>query len=126
MGKPIVMGRKTYQSIGKALPGRRNIVVTRDPRFDADDCDIVNSIDQALDLCRHEKEVMLIGGASLYQQTIDRADCMYITLIHHEFDGDTWFPEFDAGDWRVAEREDFGADDDNPFAWSFVKYVKEI
>ncbi len=126
MGKPVVMGRKTFESIGKPLPGRRNIVITRNPSFKAEGCEVVSDIDSALAICADDEEIMLIGGASLYQQTIDRADCMYITLIHHEFDGDTWFPEFDPGDWRVAEREDFEADDDNPFAWSFVKYVKEI
>jgi len=126
MGKPIVMGRKTFESIGKPLPGRRNIVITRNPNYSAAGCEVVSDIDTALEICAGDEEIMLIGGASLYQQTIDRASRMYITLIHHAFSGDTWFPEFDPGDWQVAERGDFAADADNPFAWSFVKYVKEI
>jgi dihydrofolate reductase len=126
MGKPVVMGRKTFESIGKPLPGRRNIVITRNPDYRAEGCEVVSDIDSALEICAEDAEIMLIGGASLYQQTIDRASCMYITLIHHEFDGDTWFPEFDPDDWQVAEREVFEADADNPFSWSFVKYVREI
>jgi dihydrofolate reductase len=86
MGKPIVMGRKTFESIGRPLPGRRNIVVTRDPDFSAAGCDIANSIDAALDLCADDEEVMLIGGASLYQQSLSRATQLYITQIHHRFD----------------------------------------
>jgi dihydrofolate reductase len=125
MGKPIIMGRKTFESIGKALPGRRNIVITRDPTFSADGCEIVNGIDAALSCCAGAEEAMLIGGASLYRQTIAQATCMYITRIHHCFDGDTWFPEFDSNDWKIENQEDCGADQNNPFAYSFVKYVRE-
>jgi dihydrofolate reductase len=82
MGKPIVMGRKTFESIGRPLPGRRNIVVTRDPDFSAAGCDIANSIDAALDLCADDEEVMLIGGASLYQQSLSRAT-QRNAVVHH-------------------------------------------
>lgn len=126
MGKPIVMGRKTFESIGKALPGRRNIVISRNPQFSADGCDVVNGVDSALAICEGDEEVMLIGGATLYEQTIDRATTMYITEIHHVFNGDTWFPEFGREEWRVAERQDFDADEHNPHAYSFVKFVREI
>lgn len=126
MGKPIVMGRKTHQSIGKALPGRRNIIVTRDPDFSAENCEIVHGIDAAMELCTACEEVMLIGGASLYQQTLERATRLYITQIHHEFDGDTWFPEFDYSAWRIENRSDFDADQSNPYAYSFIKFVREI
>ena len=126
MGKPIIMGRKTHESIGKPLPGRRNIIVTRDEKFSAEGCDVVNSIDAALRLCEGEEEVMLIGGASLYQQTIDRAARLYITRIHHEFDGDTWFPAIDATQWKIEKQEDFDADHGNPYAYSFIKFVREI
>lgn len=126
LGKPIVMGRKTYESIGRALPGRRNIVVTRDPGFTAKGCDIATGIDDALALCEDEEEVMLIGGASLYQQSIARADYLYLTIIHHEFEGDTWFPDFDESDWKVENRQEFEADHGNPWAYSFIKYCREI
>ena len=126
MGKPVIMGRKTYVSIGKALPGRQNIVVTRDSSFAAPDCAVATSIDAAISIVDDTEEVMLIGGASLYQQTLDRADMIYLTLIHHQFTGDTWFPQIDPKHWKLVSRDNFDADDKNPFAYSFVKYKREI
>jgi dihydrofolate reductase len=126
MGKPIIMGRKTYASIGRPLPGRRNIVITRDSGFSAAGCEITDGIQTALSLCSDADEVMLIGGASLYQQTIDRASQLYITRIHHSFEGDTWFPEFDLKLWKQETREDFDADHSNPYAYSFIKFVREF
>ena len=126
MGKPIIMGRKTYVSIGKALPGRQNIVVTRDSNFEAPDCEVASSIDQAIAKVDNAEEVMLIGGASLYEQTMGRADIIYLTLIHHQFSGDTWFPEIDLKCWNMVSREDFDADDKNLFPYSFVKYEREM
>lgn len=126
MGKPIVMGRKTFESIGKPLAGRRNIVVTRDPSFSAEGCDVVNSIEAAIALCQDDEEVMLIGGASLYQQSFELATDLYITRIHHQFDGDTWFPEFEKSEWKIENRENFEADHSNHYAYSFTKFVREI
>ena len=126
MGKPIIMGRKTFESIGKPLPGRRNIVITRDSGFQAPGCEISHGVDAALEICDTDDEVMLIGGASLYQQTLARASCMYITRIHHKFSGDTWFPEFSADSWNVVEQQNFAADESNPYPFSFVKYVREL
>lgn len=126
MGKPIIMGRKTFDSIGRPLPGRRNIVITRDPEFSAEGCEVVHSIETALTGCSDHDELMLIGGATLYEQTLDQVSCMYITRINHSFSGDTWFPEFDLTQWEIVEKEDFEADQDNPFSYSFVKYVREL
>ncbi len=126
MGKPIVMGRKTFESIGKPLPGRRNIVITRDPNFSAAGCEVADSIEAALSLTGGDDEVMLIGGASLYQQTLDLATQLYITRIHHSFEGDTWFPEINLGEWIEEYREDFAADHANQYAYSFIKYVREF
>jgi dihydrofolate reductase len=126
MGKPIIMGRKTFISIGRPLPGRRNIVITRDTDFSVDGCEIANGIETALALCSDAEEVMFIGGASLYQQIIDQASQLYITHIHHSFEGDTWFPEIDLKLWKQASREDHEADHDNPFAYSFIKFVREF
>ena len=126
MGKPIIMGRKTFVSIGRPLPGRRNIVITRDPTFSAAGCEIANGIPAALALCSDVEEAMLIGGASLYQQTIEQATQLYITRIHHSFVGDTWFPEFDLQVWKQASREDHQADSSNPHAYSFIKFVREF
>jgi len=126
MGKPIVMGRKTYESIGKPLPGRRNIVITRDDTFSAAGCEVSNSIEAAMSLTKDDDEVMLIGGASLYEQTIARATQLYITRIHQSFEGDTWFPEIDLSEWKAVNREDFDADHSNQYAYSFIKYVREF
>jgi dihydrofolate reductase len=126
MGKPIIMGRKTFASIGRPLPGRCNIVITRDSGFSAAGCEIANGIQTALSLCSDAEEVMLIGGASLYQQTIEQATRLYITHIHHSFEGDTWFPEFDLKRWKQETREDHDADQSNPYAYSFIKLVREF
>ena len=126
MGKPIIMGRKTYTSIGKALPGRQNIVVTGNAGFNAPGCDIAGSIEQAMALAASAEEVMLIGGASLYEQTIDCADSIYLTLIHHTFSGDTWFPEIRPEEWVTVSKHNFEADDKNHYPYSFIKLVRDI
>jgi dihydrofolate reductase len=126
MGKPIIMGRKTFDSIGRPLPGRRNIVITRDPEFSAEGCEVVHSIEAALAGCSDHDELMLIGGATLYEQTLDQVSCLYVTRIHHSFSGDTWFPEFDVRHWKISEQQDFDPDQSNSFAYSFVKYVREL
>ena len=126
MGKPVIMGRKTFDSIGKALPGRKNIVLTRDYSFEAPDCEIATDIDQAMSKVDGSLEVMLIGGASLYEQTIHSADIIYLTLIHHEFNGDTWFPEINPIYWKLESRDDFERDEKNQFAYSFLKYLRVI
>ena len=120
MGKPILMGRKTFESIGKALPGRTNIVVTRAAGYRAEGCIVASGIDDALTLCRESQEVMVIGGASLYEQMLMRADRMYLTLIHEAFPGDTVFPPFDASEWRETDRLNCDPDHENPFSYSFV------
>ena len=120
MGKPIIMGRKTYASIGRALPGRQNIIVTRDTNFNAPNCEIAGDIEQAITTAAEAEEVMLIGGASLYEQTIKRADIIYLTQIHHTFTGDTWFPEIDPAYWKEASRDYFDADDKNLFSYSLI------
>jgi len=125
MGKPILMGRKTWESIGRPLPGRQNIVITRNPGFSATGCDIAHSIDDALGLCTDAEEAMLIGGASLYRQTIERASKLYITRVHGQFEGDAWFPEFSTDSWIVQSREDFDADQSNPYPYSLLKYVRK-
>ena len=126
LGKPILMGRKTYQSIGRPLPGRQNIVISRDPDFNATGCDIATDIDAALRLCADAEEVMLIGGASLYEQTIERASKLYVTRIQGQFEGDTWFPEFSIKRWKIESCEDFDADPANPYPYSLMKYVREM
>ena len=125
LGKPIIMGRKTYESIGRPLPDRRNIIITRDPGYRAEGCECCASVAAALELVGEVEEAMLIGGASLYQQTLDMATQLYITRIHHRFEGDAWFPELDPGQWQEVWREDHEADASNPYAYSFLKYSRK-
>ena len=121
LGKPIIMGRLTFESFGaKPLPGRRNIVVTRNPHYAAEDIETFNSLDDALAACADAEEVMLIGGMSLYQQALPLADRLYMTLVHADLEGDAWFPAFDLEQWRETHHEDFPADDKNPYPYSFI------
>lgn len=120
IGKAVLMGRKTFDSIGKPLPNRRNIVVTRDPGLKIEGCDVVSTIEDALQLCADENEVMIIGGASFYAQMLPRAQRLYLTLVHTEVEGDAWFPEIDFNQWRETERIDHHADEANAFDHSFV------
>ncbi len=125
LGKPIIMGRKTFDSIGRPLPGRKNIIITSNPYWQAEGCETANSIDQALVRAENADEAMLIGGASLYQQTIDRADMLYLTLINHAYSGDAWFPEFDRQQWAVVEEKFYDADENNLNSFSFVKFIRD-
>jgi dihydrofolate reductase len=120
MGKPVIMGRNTYESIGKPLPGRSNIVLTRDPHYQAPGCQVVHSLDQALEAAAGHAEVMVIGGAQLYRQAIDRAKRLYLTRVKADVEGDTLFPEFDPAQWRELDRESHRADDKNEHDYEFI------
>ncbi|MDH5425120.1 MAG: type 3 dihydrofolate reductase [Gammaproteobacteria bacterium] len=120
MSKPIVMGRKTFESIGRPLPGRQNIIITRDKSFSAEGCDIAWSTEQALELAADAEEIMIIGGANIYQQFLERADRIYLTLVQSEFEGDAWFPDIDLRQWQQLEKEDHKADDKNEADYSFL------
>jgi dihydrofolate reductase len=121
MGKPVLMGRKTFESIGKPLPGRTNIVVTQDRHFLPQGVRVAHSIAEALTLAENADEVMVIGGASFYAQLLPRAQRLYLTQIHHDFAGDAFFPAWKAQEWREIQRDDHGPDDDNPYPYSFVR-----
>lgn len=120
-GHTIVMGRKTYQSIGKALLNRRNIIITRNHEFEEEGCEVVNSIEEALLLTN--SDCFIIGGGEIYKQTLDIANQIYLTQIDKEFDGDTTFPELPAS-WYVSKKEDFKADKKNLYNYSFIFYEK--
>jgi dihydrofolate reductase len=122
MGSPILMGRKTYQSIGRPLPGRTNIIISRNPDYKQDDCVVVNTIESALKKeSENTKELFVIGGFDLYKATLPIADTIYLTLINKAFDGDTFFPELDMQDWFEANREDINNDPNADFSYSFLK-----
>jgi len=120
MGKPIVMGRKTWESIGRPLPGRRNIVVTRDMTYQAEGCLVVHSIERALAVAGESDEVMIIGGAGLYRQTLDHADRLYLTRVRAEVEGDSRFPEIDPQQWHEVACESYRADEKNEYDYDFV------
>ena len=120
LGKPIIMGRKTYESIGRPLPERHNIVVSRTAVFSAPGCTTVSSADAALEAAGVVPEVVVIGGAQLYTQLLPRVRRIYLTQIDAAFDGDTWFPELDEVLWHETARENHAPDDRNPYAYSFV------
>lgn len=128
MGKPIIMGRKTYESIGKPLPGRTNIVISRNPDYQAEGIVVVSSLQQALDKAEDisfingHDEVMVIGGAEIYNQGLASADRLYITHVHADVEGDAFFPQVDWNDWQEQAREDFPAEGPNPYDYSFVVY----
>ena len=125
MGKPVIMGRKTYESIGKPLPGRTNIVLSRDPdiRFEGVAC--VSSFEQALLLVADAEEVMVIGGSTIYEMLLPRANRLYLTYVDAEFEGDAWFPEFDKDQWFELESVLRKADEKNPYDCRFVTLEKK-
>ncbi|MBX4197329.1 dihydrofolate reductase [Candidatus Saccharibacteria bacterium] len=124
MGHPIIMGRKTHESIGRALPGRQNIIVSRDKNYLAEGCEVVSSIDEALAAAKPTQEVFIIGGANLYNQVIDRVDKIYLTRIKAEIDGDTFF-DFDENNWKQILSEKYSADQANQYAFEFQEWIRK-
>lgn len=121
LGKSVLMGRKTLEAIGRALPERRNLVLTRDAGFRAEGCETVTSLDAALELVSGEPELMVIGGGEVYRLAWARTDRIYLTRIQADVEGaDTFFPEIQDGRWREVSREDHRADEKNPFDYSFL------
>ncbi len=125
LGHTIVMGRRTFESLPKgALPGRTNVVITRQADAAWDNTVVMHSIDEAFAQA-DEKEMFVIGGATLYEQTLDRANRLYLTHIHHEFtDADTYFPTINYDEWREIEREEHTADERHPYDYTFVTYER--
>jgi len=120
LGKPVLMGRRTFESIGKALPERSNIVVSRNTAWQAPGCLTVHSLDEGIKQARGQRELMIIGGAAIFAAALPRADRMYLTIIHEDFPGDTRFVEFDARYWDEIERSDHAPGEANPYPYSFI------
>jgi len=114
------MGRKTHDSIGKPLPGRENIILTNDKKYSAEGCTVKNTLDEVYSYCEKQLELVVMGGAILYSQTLDKADKLYITEINASVNGDTFFPEYKSNQWREISRESFNADKNNEFDYSFA------
>ncbi|MDT8375681.1 MAG: type 3 dihydrofolate reductase [Mariprofundaceae bacterium] len=124
MGKPVLMGRKTYASIGKPLPGRENLIMTRQQELTIEGCRIVRSLDEARAAVPDADEIMVIGGSEIYSLLLPDAEKLYCTVIHDLFEGDAWFPEFDMGAWQQTLCEYHDADERNRHAYSFMIYER--
>jgi dihydrofolate reductase len=124
-GHTVIMGRKTYESVGKPLPNRRNIIITRQA-ITIPGCEVVNSIEAALALCADEPEVFIVGGAEIYRQSITLTDRIYLTIVHKEFEGDSFFPEIKKEEWKEVSREDYQPDEKNLLPYSFITLEKEV
>lgn len=120
MGKAIVMGRLTHESIGRPLPGRENIILTSNKNHQVDGCRIIDDLKSIISRSEDLDEVMIIGGAQLYRNTLDVANRLYITEVHTEIEGDVYFPEFDRAQWREIDRHLYKADETNEYDYSFV------
>lgn len=124
-GKPVVMGKNTYDSIGRPLPNRLNIVLSNDGNSKIEGCVVANSLEEALNYVLETEEVMIVGGAFVYKQFLPLAKRMYLTRVYHDFEGDVYFPEFDESEWQEISRKDFKADLKNPYDYSFITLEKK-
>ena len=120
MGKPIIMGRLTYESIGKPLPDRRNIVISSRDDLEIEGCEVVATPDDALELAAGADEIMVIGGGKVYEKLLPVADRIYMTRVNASPDGDTFFPEISSEEWQVVDHEDFPADGSRQYGFSFM------
>ena len=120
----VVMGRKTYESIGKPLPDRRNILLTRDLRYSNEDVDVANSIQEVINYCRDEREIFIIGGAEIYKQTLPLANRILLTRVHTTIDGDAFFPELLDHQWKLVSEEKHEKDEKHAFDYTFEVYER--
>ena len=125
MGAPVVMGRKTYESLKiQPLPGRRNIIISRNPDYQAAGCDIFSSIEAAMEQLAAVDKVFIIGGAELYKQMLPKAQELYVTQVDVAVTGDRYFPEISGQEWQLQSESDFDADEKNPHAMRFQYYQR--
>ena len=127
MGHHVIMGRKTYESVGRPLPGRTNVIITRQENYAPEGVTVVHSLEEAVRIAQQngDDEAFVLGGAEIYAQAMHRADRMYLTRVHAEVEGDTWFPDFDdVSEWHLVDAEHFDADEKNEFPFSFLRYER--
>jgi dihydrofolate reductase len=125
MGHHMIMGRKTYDSIGKPLPGRTTVVVTRNLDLKLEGCAIAHSLKEAISLCANDEEIFIVGGAELYRQVMPQVDTLYVTEIQQDVDGDAHFPEFDRSQWQEVAREARSQEAPQPLSYHFVTYRRK-
>ncbi len=126
LGAPILMGRKTFEAIGRPLPGRDNLIISRNPEYQQAGCRVFTTIDSALDYVQESEEVFIIGGATLYEALLPRAERLYLTLIEREFDGDTYFPAFDFAGWRQSGCEVVEDDSSVDYRYRFLTLERSL
>jgi dihydrofolate reductase len=126
MGKPVIMGRRTFDSIGRPLPGRSNIIISRNSHFIAEGCLVVHSLAGALAQVTHVPEAMIIGGTEIFRQALPLAQKLYLTFIHADIKGDVFFPEWQTQEWQETARQDFETDDQNAYAYSFAILERKV
>lgn len=124
LGHHIIMGRKTFESLGKPLPNRTTIIITRNKKYTQEGCIVVNSLSDAIEASKSDENPYILGGAEIYKQALEIADKLDLTLVHHSFEADVYFPEIDHTIWNVLERIDNKADEKNKFDYSFVTYIR--
>jgi dihydrofolate reductase len=125
MGHYLLVGRKTYESIGRPLPGRTMVVITRQENYASSGVCVAHSFEEALQMAAGNEEIFIAGGAQIYEQALPRADRLYLTRIHGAFQGDTYFPRFDESKWRLISRTDREADEENSYPCSFLLYERD-
>ena len=128
MGHPIIMGRKTFESIGRALPGRENIIITRNTDYSNPECTVLHSVEELLSYCKEkqDEEYFVIGGAEIFKELFSKVDRLYITKIHEEFAGDTFFPAFNLDEWELFSKEKGVKDEKNPYDYEFLIYNRRM
>lgn len=125
LGKPVIMGRKTWESLGRALPGRLNVVVTRDPAYVAPGATVVHSIDEAMQVVRDAPVAFIMGGAQLYAETLPQVQVAHVTVLNADFEGDAFFKPIEDDEWVLADEESFPATVSHPFSYSFRRYERK-
>ncbi len=124
-GHTVIMGRKTFESVGKPLPNRRNIIITRKADYEVSGAEVVHSLEEALNLCNPDEENFIVGGAEIYSLSIDQCDLIYLTLIYGEFEADTFFPPILQEFWQLTSESYHEADEKNPFDYNFMIYKRK-
>lgn len=119
-GHYIIMGRKTFESNGKPLPNRTNVIITRDKKYKVDGCIVVHSLEDAIHEARHDSEAFIIGGGVIYKKAMPIIDRIYLTKIHHKFEGDTFFPEINMDEWQVVDQREFEPDEKNKYPFTIL------
>ena len=124
MGSPIIIERKTYESIGRLLPGRRNVIITRNSNYKVEGADVYGSIQEAIEQCKNEDKVYIIGGAEIYKQSMDHLNEIYRTLIQHKFEADTYFGPINSNEFKMTWSESHKADEKNKYDYTFERYER--